>query len=209
MPDFLVSYGAAVQMAANHFYVDVPPDLIAQIDLPVKISEVDGKSCIGSMDPIACLADYEVNVASPDLSIQQQVLLNTKQQVWENIKALRTDKSLNSGVLCDGKWFNTDVVSRTQYERYHSKATALLASDPTTTNSTVMRTAMGPTYWKTMDNTMVPMTVGLIMDLMTAIENHEAAVFYQAEFHKGMMWNSSNPGQYDYTTGWPPSYGDS
>jgi hypothetical protein len=195
-------------MPGNFFYAGVTAEELNTIPVPFNSIPTGSTFNVSSYQQIDTLVDKLVILAPPDESIQDQILLNTKLLMWERIKEYRTIKSLNSGVFCNGKWFNTDVISRTQYERYYTKAMALLATDNTATDATVLSTSIGPTYWKTMDNSFIPMTIGLIKLLMPAIENREAEVFYQAEVHRTLLWNSTDPANYDFSTGWPISFGD-
>jgi hypothetical protein len=125
---------------------------------------------------------------------------------WEEIKVERLRRTIGTGVPVAGKWFQTDIVSRTQYLTLDNKAFKLaIAGSPGTT---ILQTASGPVYWKTMDNSFIPITIQLIHDIVQALEDQEAAVFKQAETHKAIMEASASPSIYNFSTGWPPAFGE-
>lgn len=131
-------------------------------------------------------------------------ITTSKVSVWESIKNERSRRTLETGILVNGKWFQTDLVSRTQYITLSMKATNLILTGSLPTD--IIQTTSGPVLWKTMDNSFVPITIQLIRDIVTDLENQEAAVFKQAETHKAIMEASPDPTKYNFLTGWPPTF---
>ena len=120
----------------------------------------------------------------------------TVEQVWAQIKALRDQRSDSGGfpVVIGGttKWFHSDAKSRTQQL------------------GLVMMGATMPTGidWKTMDGSFVPMTPAVAAAIFQAGAAQDAAAFAVAEAHRTAMQASADPGAYDFTTGWPPIFGE-
>ena len=122
-----------------------------------------------------------------DLQVQKQQL---QQQVWEDIKAKRHAVT-RGGVYIKSvdKWFHTDDSSRMQY-----LALQILSELPEGLR------------WKTMDNTWIPMTKEILMELTPAIMMQEQKNFEVAERHKVAMEKLKDPLSYDFSTGWAETY---
>lgn len=113
-----------------------------------------------------------------------------KAQKWEEIKAFRDNLVENGGFKVGAHWYHSNLLSRTQYI------------------SLVMMGANIPagTVWKTLDNGYIPMTQTLAGQIFTAGAAQDAALFAKAAEHKTALDASSDPANYDYTTGWPAIY---
>lgn len=126
--------------------------------------------------------------------------------VWSEIKAMRDRRLVNGGFMLavDGvpKWFHSDLVSRTQQITLDRLAEKMKAAGAPDTQ------LVTPVPWKTMDGTSVPMTIGLARQLLEAIAQHEGQNFTAAETHKAAMLASLDPASYDYSAGWPLSFGE-
>lgn len=115
--------------------------------------------------------------------------------VWQEIKAER-DQRKAGGVkvtIADAdKWFHSDDPSRIQQL------------------GLVMMGANIPAnlQWKTMDGTFVTMTQALAAQVFQAVAAYDVAVFGAAETHRTAMEASQNPGDYDYSAGWPETYAE-
>ncbi|HEY0845810.1 MAG TPA: DUF4376 domain-containing protein [Noviherbaspirillum sp.] len=111
--------------------------------------------------------------------------------VWDAIKSER-DRRKAGGVLVTGKWFHSDDPSRIQQI------------------GLVMMGANIPPglQWKTMDGTFVTMTQALANQIFQAVAAQDQAIFAKAEQHKAAMEASANPAAYDFSSGWPPVYGE-
>lgn len=119
-----------------------------------------------------------------EIKAQQQA------EMWERIKQKRHD-NLRGGVLVQsiGKWFHSNDESRQQY--------------------TFMRTLpqlLSGMTWKTMDNTFVPFTKAILDELSLQLIADEQADFANAERHKHLMEQADNPLEYDFSSGWTPTF---
>lgn len=109
---------------------------------------------------------------------------------WEEIKKYRDNLVENGGFKVGAHWYHSNLLSRTQYI------------------SLVMMGANIPagTVWKTLDNGYVSMTQTLAGQIFAAGAAQDAALFAKAAEHKTALDASSDPANYDYTTGWPETY---
>lgn len=110
---------------------------------------------------------------------------------WEAIKAER-DRRKASGVKVGTKWFHSDDSSRIQQM------------------GLVMMGANIPAglQWKTMDGSFVEMTAALAQQVFAAVAASDQAIFAAAEVHRVAMESSLSPMDYDFSTGWPKSFGE-
>ena len=113
-----------------------------------------------------------------------------KARKWEEIKSYRDNLVNNGGFKVGAHWYHSNVLSRTQYL------------------SLVMMGANIPanTTWKTLDNGYIPMTQTLAGQIFAAGAAQDSALFAKAAEHKTALDASSDPANYDYTTGWPETY---
>ncbi len=122
-------------------------------------------------------------------------LAQIKAEKWEAIKAER-DRRQSAGVkvAVNGvdKWFHSDVGSRIQLMGLKIMGPAV----------------PGNLQWKTMDGTFVTMTEVLSAEIFNAAASNEQTIFAIGEQHKAAMEASANPMNYDFSTGWPPVYGE-
>lgn len=119
----------------------------------------------------------------------------TPDQVWERIKAER-DRRSEAGCLIAGYWFHNDLKSRTQWERMANRSVALADVDPYLVDGAQVA-------WKTMAGAFVPLTAGLIRQVVDAFEIQEVATFKAAEIHRATMAAAADPAAYDFSAGWP------
>ena len=113
-----------------------------------------------------------------------------KAQKWEEIKAYRDNLVENGGFKVGAHWYHSNLLSRTQYI------------------SLVMMGANIPadTVWKTLDNGYIAMTQTLAGQIFAAGAAQDGALFAKAAEHKTALDASSDPANYDYTTGWAETY---
>ena len=152
-----------------------------------------------------CIIDKDLNISEPPPGpfytfngknwILDKVTLkeNIKEQrsnIWEAIKAKRSEK-IQAGVYLPktDKWFHTDGESRI---RYLALMTLPLVPEGL--------------RWKTMDNTWIPITKKILLELMSAVMIHEQRNFEVAELHKVAMEKLDDPSSYDFSTGWLETY---
>lgn len=113
---------------------------------------------------------------------------------WERIKGHRDNLSDNGGykVAVNGidKWFHSDAKSKTQ------QIGLVLAG----------ANANG-IAWKTMDGTFVTMSQQLAGQIFGAAMAMEQAIFAVAEQHRASMVASASPENYDFSGGWPSTFG--
>lgn len=122
---------------------------------------------------------------------------------WAAIKA-RRDECETGGVEVNGAWFQTDASSRIKFLAIKDKARDALLTGGTRT--TVINQADTAIRWKTFSNSFITMTVGLALDIVEAVGTLDAQAFARAEQHRLAMMQSPDPGAYDFSAGWPPSY---
>lgn len=113
---------------------------------------------------------------------------------WENIKSERDKRTYNGGyyVTSIDKWFNSDLISRTQ-----QLGLKILGDD---IPSGIM--------WKTMDGSKIEITATIANDIFNSAVSSDQVIFNVAETHRDAMLLLDDPAQYDCSTGWPLAYGD-
>lgn len=119
---------------------------------------------------------------------------------WTQVKAERDNRAQTGGYKVGTLWFHSDPYSLIQ-----QIGLSMLAQDLKEGGSTDDEVII-PTSWKTMDGTLVPMTVGLALQLRGAASTHQSIIFGVAENHKVAIYASNNPEDYDFSTGWPQSF---
>lgn len=120
---------------------------------------------------------------------------------WEQIKAKR-DQLQEAGCPVAGYWFHNDVKSRTQWERMANRAAGMADADPYLIGGVAVN-------WKTMTGDKVPLTAGLIRQVVEAFEVREATIFATAEHHNAALnalATVEEVAAYDHSVGWPQSY---
>ena len=110
--------------------------------------------------------------------------------VWEKIKSKR-EAVKAGGIKVGGKWFHTDGASRIQ----HMALNMMGAGIP------------DGLQWKTMDGSFVTMTAALAGQIFQSVAVLDTQAFAKAEEHRGAMNAADNPFEYDFSTGWPESFG--
>lgn len=127
------------------------------------------------------------------LSIQK-----ARDATWILIKDER-DRRSEAGCYVDGNWFHNDLKSRTQWERMANRAAALVDADPYLVDGEQVA-------WKTMSGAFIPLTAGLIRQVVDAFEVQEVVTFKAAEIHRAAVNAADDPASYDYLDGWPEVY---
>lgn len=122
------------------------------------------------------------------------VLAAGRAQAWASIKAHRERLSDQGGykVVVNGvdKWFHSDAKSKTQQ-----------------LGLVIAGAAVPAIQWKTMDGTFVTMSQALAGAIFQAAAAQDAAIFTKAEQHKAAMEASPDPLAYDFSGGWPATFG--
>ena len=109
---------------------------------------------------------------------------------WRQIEAMREAKYSN-GVKVGGYWFQTSAWSKINY-----MGAAMLGD------------AFPGTDWKTMTGETVLLTGQLAGQIMVAIAGQTDAIFKAAQSHKEAMMSSEDPSVYDFSEGWPETFGE-
>lgn len=137
---------------------------------------------------------------APVGGVQQWSLVPVAREVqvalgWERIKAER-DRRAGMGVKAGTHWFHSDQKSRTQQLGLVLLGQGIPAG----------------LQWKTLAYTPQPvfvsMTPALAVAIVQATAASDTAIFTAAEVHRMAMEASPEPGSYDFTGGWPPSFED-
>lgn len=152
---------------------------------------------IETAPPDVRYADVTEDGASETFELQWRVepwaVEVARAAAWEDIKTIRDQRTLDGGFPAAGKWFHSDLKSRSQQLGLVIMGASIPAG----------------LMWKTMDGTFVQMTQTLAGQIFAAAAAQEQATFAVAEQHKAAMEAAEDPAAYDYTTGWPAIYGES
>lgn len=116
----------------------------------------------------------------------------TPAAMWGLIKAERDRRIQLGGYKVGDKWYHSDTFSRTQ-----QMGLVLMG-----------QTMPSGIQWKTMDGSFVEMTPALASQIFQGAAASDIAIFAAAEQHKAAMEASADPGAYDFTSGWPPVFGE-
>lgn len=128
----------------------------------------------------------------------------TAAEIWYCIKAKR-DSVKAGGVKVGSHWFHSDEASRTQYVGLLRMADAAVTAGGS--GSTTLQYSGQDIQWKTMDGTFIKMTVQCANDVFAAVSGLDFAAFGVAEAHKAAMEAAADPATYDFSTGWPATFG--
>jgi hypothetical protein len=123
---------------------------------------------------------------------------------WEAIKASR-DLRKSLGVNVNGVWFHSDTESRIQWLGLKDSARDVLAAGG---NMLSPLQKLGQNVmWKPMGtDTKVLTTVQLAFDVVAAVGNLDAYLFYVADQHKAASAAAVHPQLYDFSAGWPAHF---
>lgn len=152
--------------------------------------QANGKTIIADLDGRPSLA----NPAPP-----------TPAQVWAGVKVKR-DTIKEAGVKVGDKWFHSDDSSRIQFIGLKDQARDVIAAG--LPDSTRLQKLGQDLLWKTMDGSFVSLSVKHVFDIVAAIGDLDAYAFAAAETHRAAIVASSDPADYDFSTGWPKVYAD-
>lgn len=132
----------------------------------------------------------------------------TAAEIWEHTKTER-DRRKSGGfkVATDGgdKWFHSDADSRIQHLGLKDKARDLIAAGGAMTDN--LSILGQPVRWKTMDGSFATITAQLAFDIVAAAVALDARLFAVAEVHRVAMETAADPSSYDFSAGWPETFG--
>lgn len=142
-------------------------------------------------------SDYDAIQSLDGLPLPTQAELDPlklslcREHKWAEIKTERDRRKFN-GVKVAGAWYHSDDTSRIQQ-----------------IGLVMMGASMPPgIMWKTMTDNFVQMTPTLAMQIFQSVAAQDMAIFARAEQHRAAMMASPNPSTYDYSTGWPVTFGE-
>lgn len=114
-----------------------------------------------------------------------------KNIMWRRIQAERDRRKFN-GVRIGTNWFHSDDTSRIQQ-----------------IGLVLMGAGMPPgIMWKTLGGGFVQMTPSLAQQIFMATGSQDMAIFTRAEQHRAAMMAAPDPTAYDFSTGWPLTFGE-
>lgn len=193
----------AKQAGGSGFFFD--DDKNAPADA-IKVSNQDAETA-NNLPPRVSFA-FDVNgglviTPAPDLTIDQIKAFAVPAK-WDAIKAKR-DATKAGGVKVGTKWYHTDTESRIQHLGLLEKARAARAVGGT--DATRLQALGQDIKWKTMDGSFIYLTVKHAEDIFAAVTDLDAAAFAAAETHRAAMEASADPAAYDFSVGWPATFG--
>lgn len=124
----------------------------------------------------------------------QELLAQLRATKWAEIKAYRDDVRNNGGFPVGPYWFHSDAPSKIDQLGL--------------TSATMMGALPVGKKWKLMDGSKVTLTPTLVQQIFGSAMARRSANFDTAEEHRVLMEASYDPASYDFTTGWPPIYGE-
>jgi len=138
------------------------------------------------------------------LAATDKLLAQAKTAKWESIKSER-DHRKAGGFKVGTLWFHSDADSRIQHLGLKDKARDLIAAGGAMTDNL---TILGQQVrWKTMDGSFANVTAQLAFDIVAAAGDLDARLFAVAETHRAAMEAASDPAAYDFSAGWPETFG--
>lgn len=130
-----------------------------------------------------------------------------KERVWDKIKAERDRRQFN-GIKVAGYWFHTDIDSRIKWMALERQAERVMATPEGTPDTVLVRLGQ-PVVWKVLGSeAYVPVTVQLALDINEAVGNLDATLHHVGNQHKATMMAAADSEAYDFSTGWPTTFGD-
>ena len=151
----------------------------------IKVNNMEEAYGLSGMKTIICGSDgIFVHIATPEEIEAERI------NKWQQIEGMREAK-YNNGVKVGEYWFQTSAWSKINY-----MGAAMLGA------------AFPGTDWKTMSGEVVTLTGQLAGQIMAAIAGQTDVIFKAAQAHKEAMMVSEDPSVYDFSTGWPETFGE-
>lgn len=155
----------------------------------------------------AVIVDESEGVCPPEYAVMRQgrpeglYWMATESGEWvpdfaaikDAIDGERDRRMLEGGYLVGQFWFHSDTKSRTQQVGLDRLGE-------------LMPTGL---QWKTLSGDFVEMTPDLARQILQAGSLSDQAIFAVARSHEVAMRVSESPANYDFSSGWPPTYLDS
>lgn len=118
------------------------------------------------------------------------------EQFLERLKTERDRRQLEGGVKVGDHWYLST-------ERATGEYNSLINASQGMPEDTVLRSG-----WRTMSGATVDMTPLLARQILLAGIQQRCAIDDAALAHKAAMEACADPASYDFSTGWPPVFGD-
>ena len=144
-------------------------------------------------------AYVETNRAAFESIITQRNKIRKQEIVWERIKSyrdLREESGVSVVIGGNAYWFHSDIKSLIKYLFLLFLATVF---------SSVYPSAL---KWKTMSGDEVQLGTMDVIAIFNRVLYVGQVVFEVGRIHQAAMMQVDDPDTYDYTTGWPPIYGE-
>ena len=151
----------------------------------IKVNSLEEAYAISGMKTVTCSSDGVFVHISTAEEIEAERI-----NKWRQIEAMREEK-YNNRVKVGEHWFQTSTWSKINY-----MGAAMLGA------------AFPGTDWKTMTGEEVWLTGQLAGQIMAAIAGQTDAIFKAAQAHKEAMMVSEDPSVYDFSEGWPDTFGE-
>lgn len=150
-----------------------------------------GCHCAGTGDIYENIVWDSGDPIPPKVDVDIWIIGHIKDHMWKSIQAER-DRRKSGGVKVGTDWFHSDDTSRIQQL------------------ALVMMGAGMPTgiMWKTMSGSFVSMTPTLAGQIFQSIAAADMGIFSKAEQLKAALYASADPGNFDYKSGWPLTFGE-
>lgn len=147
---------------------------------------------------------FDLEAIPEDPEPEPLTLTERRETRWTAVKAERSRREYG-GVQVAGHWFQTDLESQIKHQSNLIDAKDILADGGT--QADLLTIGGQPVGWKTFDNGVVPMTVGLAIGIAAAIKVQTALSYTRGQTLYAEIMASDNPESIDITAGWPPVYG--
>lgn len=121
--------------------------------------------------------------------------------IWQQIKAIRQEKSERGGFPVAGKWFHSDVFSRTQQLGLIEAARQFVMAGGQITDP-----IPGVPPWSTMDNSTLVLTPAVVSQFLVVAAAQDGALFEHAKALRALVDASVDPESVDINAGWPSTY---
>lgn len=144
-------------------------------------------------------AYVETNRITFESVLSQRNKIRKQEMAWERIKNyrdLREESGVSVTVNGTAYWFHSDVKSLIKYLFLLFLATVF---------SSVYPSAL---KWKTMGGLEVQLGIMDVIAIFNKVLYIGQVVFELGRQHRAAMLLVDDPDTYDYTTGWPPIYGE-
>ena len=178
--------------------------------------------CDSSCIPVNVIGDYEVvqlnsvpvgfmaheyEYQNGALTKKPKDLTARRLQLWEEIKAHRDNRVLNGGFPAGGYWFYSDLLARSQHLANARLADLVVVSGGDT--SLPLKNVVGYNIMiKSIGNGNIPVTAALALEIVNNATVQEMGSYGAALYHKAVIDAATTLDSYDYTTHFPPIYGE-